>query len=204
VPQALHGARLAWQLARHGLARFLEEFTANQFRYSLGLQMENGHWYAFPYPPAFYVLTWPLVRLARYRPEVAVSLLAAIVNSLEAWIVFGTARRLRAGTGASLAAAGALVLLPIFTARLTLAYFPALVGHAVDAAVRPLLEPGRQLVGRGVDVDVEQPGRCRQRPPERVDDVVVPALGEVRHGLQPHLLPGRASLGDRDDRRRDG
>ncbi len=128
-------ALFAWQLARHGLARFLDEFTANQFRYSLGLQMENGHWYAFPYPPAFYILTWPLVRLCRYRPEVAVSLLAAVVNSLEAWVVFGIARRLRAGTGASLVAAGALVLLPIFTARLTLAYFPALVGHAVDAVV---------------------------------------------------------------------
>ena len=34
---------------------------------------ENGHWYAFPYPPVFYVLCWPLVRLARFRPEVAVA-----------------------------------------------------------------------------------------------------------------------------------
>ena len=61
------------------LARFLEEFTANQYRFSLGLQMENGHWYAFPYPPAFYVFTWPLIRLARYRPEVAVSIVGAVV-----------------------------------------------------------------------------------------------------------------------------
>ena len=128
-------ALFAWQLARHGLARFLEEFTANQYRFSLGLQMENGQWYAFPYPPMFYILSWPLIRLARYRPEVAVSALGAVVNSLEAWIVFGLARRLRASTAAALAAAAALVLLPIFTARLSLAYFPALVGHAVDAAV---------------------------------------------------------------------
>ena len=128
-------ALFAWQLARHGLIRFLEEFTANQYRFSLGLQFENGHWYAFPYPPAFYMLCWPLLRLARYRPEVAVSVVAAVVNSLEAWIVFGIARRLRCTAATALAAAAALVVLPIFTARLTLAYFPALVGHVVDAVV---------------------------------------------------------------------
>lgn len=128
-------ALFAWQLARHGLVRFLQDFTANQYRFSLGLQFENGHWYAFPYPPVFYVLSWPLIRLARYRPEVAVSVVAAVVNSLEAAIVFAFARRLRAPAAVALSAAAALVLLPIFTTRLTLAYFPALVGHAVDAVV---------------------------------------------------------------------
>lgn len=128
-------ALFAWQLARHGLVRFLEEFTANQYRFSLGLQLENGHWYAFPYPPVFYMLCWPLIRLARCRPEVAVSVMAAVINSLEAWIVFGIARRLRCAPATALAAAAALVVLPIFTARITLAYFPALVGHAVDAVV---------------------------------------------------------------------
>ena len=76
-------AMFAWQVARFGLDRFLQEFTASQFRYSLGLQFENGHWYAFPYPPVFYLLSWPLVRLLRSPPEVAVSVLAAAVNSLE-------------------------------------------------------------------------------------------------------------------------
>ena len=128
-------ALFAWQLARHGLFHFLEDFTANQYRFSLGLQFENGHWYAFPYPPVFYMLCWPLLRLARYRPEVAVSVVAAVVNSLEAWIVFGIARRLRCSSASALSAAAALIVLPIFTARLTLAYFPALVGHAVDAVV---------------------------------------------------------------------
>jgi hypothetical protein len=128
-------ALFAWQLARRGLVTFLQEFTANQFRYSLGLQNEGGHWYAFPYPPAFYILTWPLVRLASMRPEVAVSVLGAAVNSLEALVVFGIARRLGSRPPAALASAGALVLLPIFLRRLSLAYFPALVGHAVDAIV---------------------------------------------------------------------
>jgi len=128
-------AMFAWQLARHGLITFLRDFTANQYRFSLGLQMENGHWYAFPYPPAFYILCWPLVRLARLRPEVAVSVLAASVNSLEAFLVFGLARRLRAAVPTALGAAAALVVLPLFLARLSLAYFPAMVGHAMDMAV---------------------------------------------------------------------
>jgi hypothetical protein len=128
-------ALFAWQLARHGLVRFLEDFTANQYRFSLGLQMENGHWYAFPYPPAFYALAWPLIRLARYRPEVAVSILAAVVNSIEAFVVFALARRLRAAPATALAAAAALIVLPIFITRLSLAYFPALVGHFADAIV---------------------------------------------------------------------
>ena len=74
------------------------------------------------------------------------------------------------------------------------------VGDAVDAAVRPLLEPGRQLVGRGVDVDVEregahvlhveaermidgleeQPGAAREDGGDRVDE-----LGEVGHPDDP-------------------
>jgi hypothetical protein len=128
-------AQFAWQLARRGLVAFLREFTENQFRYSLGLQMENGHWYAFPYPPAFYALCWPLVTLARMRPEVAVSVLAAAVNSLEAFLVFAIARRLRAPEWTAVGAAAALAVLPLFLARLSLAYFPALVGHAVDAVV---------------------------------------------------------------------
>jgi len=128
-------ALFAWQLARSGLVGFLRSFTENQYRYSLGLQMENGHWYAFPYPPAFYMLCWPLVTLARMRPEVAVSVLAAAVNSLEAFLVFGIARRLRAQASTATAAAAALAVLPLFLARLSLAYFPAMAGHAVDAIV---------------------------------------------------------------------
>jgi hypothetical protein len=127
-------AQFAWELGRRGLVTFLRRFTESQYRYSLGLQLENGHWYAFPYPPVFYVLCWPLVR-AGFRPEVAVSLLAAFVNSLETLIVFGIARRLERAEGLSLGAAAAVPVLPLFIARLSLAYFPALVGHAVDALV---------------------------------------------------------------------
>jgi hypothetical protein len=130
----VHGL-FAWELARHGPLAFLRDFTVNQYRYSLGLQMENGHWYAFPYPPLFYGLCWPVVSLLGYRPEAAVAVVAAAVNSLEALVIFGIARWLKAAAALALAAAAAHPLLPIFIARLTLAYFPALVGHAVDAVV---------------------------------------------------------------------
>jgi hypothetical protein len=130
----VHGL-FAWELARHGPAAFLRDFTANQYRYSLGLQLENGHWYAFPYPPLFYALCWPVVSLAGYRPEAAVAVVAASVNALEVLVVFGIARALKGTVALALASAAAVPLLPIFIARLTLAYFPALVGHAVDAVV---------------------------------------------------------------------
>jgi len=126
-------ALFAWQLARRGLAAFLADFVANQYRFSLGLQFESGHWYAFPYPPGFYLLTWPLVRLGEYRPEIAVSVTAALVNSLEVLLVFGIARRLGSSPGVALASAAVATVLPLFTARLGLAYFPAIVGHACDA-----------------------------------------------------------------------
>jgi hypothetical protein len=150
----IHG-RFAWQLARDGLPTFLREFTANQFRHSLGLQMENGHWYAFPYPPAFYILAWPLLRLAHYRPEAAVAILAAAVNSLQVLGAFAIARRLGLTARGGLAAAGAVVLLPIYTTRLSLAYFPALVGHAMDTLVllvllRYLRDLGRPRVVLGL------------------------------------------------------
>ncbi len=128
-------AQFAHALGRRGLAEFLRRFIEDQFRYSLGLQLENGHWYAFPYPPAFYVACWPLVRLARYAPEVAVSLVPAALNSLEALAIYALGRRLGLSCRASLSGAAALPLLPIFLARLTLAYFPAMTGHLVDTLV---------------------------------------------------------------------
>jgi hypothetical protein len=141
-------AIFAWQLAHDGLVSFLQNFTANQFRHSLGLQLENGHWYAFPYPPAFYILCWPLLRFLHWRPEIAIATLGAAANSLETLIVFAIARRLvkNASLFASCAAAAAVPVLPIFLARLTLAYFPAIVGQAVDSVViLYLLVFGREL-----------------------------------------------------------
>ena len=130
----VHGL-FAWQLARRGLWAFFADFTENQFRYSLGLQLVGGHWYAFPYPPAFYLLTWPLTHWVGHRPDVAVSVLAAAVNGLSVFVVFGIAHKLGLPRRACLGAAAACPLLPLFLARLTLAYFPALVGQAIDGVV---------------------------------------------------------------------
>jgi hypothetical protein len=141
----VHGL-FARELARRGLPSFLSDFTANQFRYSLGLQFERGHWYALPYPPLFYVFCWPLVRFAHTDPDVAVAIVAALVNSLEVVLVFAIARRLGAEPATALAASAAVPLLPLFMTRLSLGYFPALVGHAVDAlAVLVLLAQRRAL-----------------------------------------------------------
>jgi hypothetical protein len=128
----VHGT-FALQLARRGLFEFLHDFTANQFRFSLGLQQVGEHWYAFPYPPVFYMLSAPLVALFQYRAEPAVSIAAAWINSVEVFVVFALARQLGISSAGALAGSALVPLLPLFTARLALAYFPALVGHAVDA-----------------------------------------------------------------------
>jgi hypothetical protein len=142
------------ELARNGFGAFMAHFTDNQFRYSLGLQFEGGHWYAFPYPPVFYLLCGPLVTVFRFAPEVAVALVPAIVNSLEALVVYGIARRLRLAPATALGAAACVPLLPLFVVRLSLAYFPAITGHAVDALVvlavlawAPTMDRKRALLG---------------------------------------------------------
>src|SRR6185436_13098129 len=75
-------------LARRGAADLGARFIENQYRLSLGLQQVGDHWYPFPYPPGFYLLATPLISWFGLRAEVAVSLLAAVANSLEALLVF--------------------------------------------------------------------------------------------------------------------
>lgn len=128
-------ALFAYELSKRGFLGFLEGFTESQYRFSLGLQLENGHWYAFPYPPAFYILCLPLIRWLAIRPEVAVSILAAAVNTIELLLTFWLGRRLTRSAAGGLMAALAHAVLPLFFVRLALAYFPALVGHAVDLGV---------------------------------------------------------------------
>jgi len=128
-------ASFAFELNKRGLSTFLREFTRYQYLYSLGLQNEGGHWYAFPYPPAFYLLCWPAIRFAGCRPEVAVSVVAAAVNSLQGLLVYGMGRRLLGSHAVAVASAAAVVVLPLYLARLSLAYFPALFGHSVDTLV---------------------------------------------------------------------
>lgn len=128
----VHGL-FARDLARRGLADSLDRFVENQFRWSLGLQESAGHWYAFPYPPGFYLLSAPLVQELGLRHEVAVSSLAAVANALEVPVVFAVGRALGLGVSGALAGAACAPLLPLFLIRLSLGYFPALLGHLFDA-----------------------------------------------------------------------
>jgi hypothetical protein len=136
----VHGV-FARELVKLGPAGFMSAFIANQFRFSLGLQFVSGHWYAFPYPPLFYLLTFPLTRWMDYAPETAVSLLAAMVNSLEVLLIFGLGRRLLGPNDrfGALASAAAVPLLPIFLSRLSMGYFPAIVGHGIDTVLMLVL-----------------------------------------------------------------
>jgi hypothetical protein len=127
-------AVFAHQVARRGVSEFLSSYIASQFQYSLGLQNEGGHWYAFPYPPGFYLLCWPMLR-AGFRAEVAVSVMAGVINGLTVLGVFALARVLKLSAWTGVAAAVASALLPLYFVRLTLAYFPALSGHAIDLVV---------------------------------------------------------------------
>jgi hypothetical protein len=127
-------AMFAHDLARSGLEWFLTNFTANQFRYSLGLQFEHGHWYAFPYPPTFYLLTWPLTSIG-VRSEIAPVLVACVANAAQTLLVFALARRLRVPGCGPLLAAATVPLLPLYVSRLSLALFPSLVGNTLETLV---------------------------------------------------------------------
>lgn len=122
-------------LARRGAADLGARFIENQYRLSLGLQQVGDHWYPFPYPPGFYLLATPLISWFGLRAEVAVSLLAAVANSLETLLVFAIGRALALSWGASFASSALVPLLPLFVVRLSLGYFPSLAGHLLDAFV---------------------------------------------------------------------
>ncbi len=141
----VHSA-FALLLARRGLFDFASGFVESQFRLSLGLQQVGAHWYAFPYPPGFYLFASPLIAWFGYRPEVATSLLAAAVNSLEPIVVFLLARVLGLSAVAALSSSALMPLLPLFLRRLSLGYFPALFGHAWDTlAIAYVAWRGRSL-----------------------------------------------------------
>jgi hypothetical protein len=128
----------------------LRDYIRHQFQFSLGLQNLNGHWYAFPYPPLFYFLAAPIVRLFAMPPDAAVEITASAINSLEAFLFFGIAKVLTRSSRVALATALALPLLPLFIVRLSLAYFPATTGSALDAlALLVLLISFERLKSRG-------------------------------------------------------
>ena len=135
---AIHGT-VAYVLSKEGLPTFVQRFFETQFRFSLGLQFQAGHTYAFPYAPGLYVLAWPLISVMRLRPEVAVASIATVFNSLGLFVTFALGRRLLRSDRGALIAVSAHLALPLFFVRLTMAYFPSVTGHAIDAAALTLL-----------------------------------------------------------------
>jgi hypothetical protein len=128
-------AAVARELAKQGLGAFLQRLPAIQYRLSLGLQFENGHWYAFPYPPGFYAVCWPFVRFLGATPSVVVSAVAAAANALGVLLTFLLGWLILREQRLALIGAVAHAALPLFLIRSVLAYFPALLGQAVDAAL---------------------------------------------------------------------
>ena len=138
-PDVKAHAVVAYVLSKEGLSTFLERYAQTQFRFSLGLQFQSGHWYAFPYAPGLYFLCWPLITIFQVRPEVAVSSVAAVFNSLGIVLTFVLARYLLQSEQGALLTAVAHAVLPLYLVRLTMAYFPAVTGHVIDAAALTFL-----------------------------------------------------------------
>jgi len=138
-PDMANHATVAYVLSKEGAATFLAHYFEKQFRFSLGLQEQAGHMYAFPYAPGLYFLSAPLISIGRLRPEVAVATIASVFNSLGLVVTFVLARFLLRSERVALIASLAHLALPLFMIRLTMAYFPSVTGHAIDATALTFL-----------------------------------------------------------------
>jgi hypothetical protein len=138
-PDMANHATVAYVLSREGAGTFLSHYSEKQFRFSLGLQEQAGHVYAFPYAPGLYFLCAPLIAIAKLRPEVAVATVASVFNSLGLVVTFVAARFLLRSDRVALLASLAHLALPLYLIRLTMAYFPSVTGHAIDAAALAFL-----------------------------------------------------------------
>lgn len=83
---------------------------------------------AFPYSPAFHLLAWPLARV--FGEVMAVKLLAVL--AFGSTLVLAHALAAGLGLEATMLAQALAALLPVFSSRLTLALFPALLGQALE------------------------------------------------------------------------
>lgn len=107
------------------------------FRTPAAYIWEHGVWrteaygktYAFPYTPAFHV-PFALVPFRYDDLITAMKLTAAALTTVPLVLVWALARRL----GASVAGAALMAVIPTYVSRLSFAFLPALLGHAVDVA----------------------------------------------------------------------
>jgi hypothetical protein len=122
-------ARLALTVREAGL-----DFVRSPSRYI----WEHGVWrteaygrtYAFPYTPAFH-LPFAASALEYDRLITAMKLAGAAVSVVPLAMLWALARRI----GASPLGAALMVAVPTYTSRLSFAFLPSLLGHAVDMAL---------------------------------------------------------------------
>jgi hypothetical protein len=88
-----------------------------------------GQTYAFPYTPAFH-LPFAVLRLPYDGLIAAMKLTAAAITLVPLCLVWALARR----AGLSPLGAVLMVAIPTYTSRLSYAFLPSLLGHAVDLA----------------------------------------------------------------------
>jgi hypothetical protein len=121
-------ARLVEFIAEGGFDFFVQpsKYIA---AHGVWLTEAHGKRYAFPYSPAFHLpfLLLPFDYDARVT---AMKLLAAALSVVPIVLLWALARRL----GATVLGAPLLLLVPTYVSRLSFAFLPALLGHAVDMA----------------------------------------------------------------------
>jgi hypothetical protein len=89
-----------------------------------------GKTYAFPYTPAFH-LPFAALALPYDSLVTAMKLAAAALSVVPIALLWALARRF----SASVLGAALMVVVPTYTSRLSFAFLPALLGHAVDMAL---------------------------------------------------------------------
>jgi hypothetical protein len=119
---------LIWTEGLHG---FFTDFIANQHRHLLGLQLVDGKWLAFPYPPLLYLSIYPL-SLLQLPVEEWMLLVPTFFVGVEALLVFSLGRRLGLAGRSAAFAATLHATARVVAFRLAVASFAALLGHFLD------------------------------------------------------------------------
>ena len=116
-----------------GHTRFMEQLFEIQYARSLGLQLVEGNWYPFPYPPGPYVLIgWVKTAFGLGALDAAI-VTAATASALLPVTTVALGLRLGLGPGLALGGALFLALQPLLIRRLALGYFPGVIGQLLDA-----------------------------------------------------------------------
>lgn len=122
-------ARLVEKVREGGLGFFVSPRKAI-WEHGVWRTEAYGRTYAFPYSPAFH-LPFTLLPVGYDTLVLAMKLAAAALSVVPIFLTWAIARRL----GASVLGAALLLLIPVYTSRLSFAFLPALFGHVFDLAL---------------------------------------------------------------------